>query len=305
MAETTLFLNALETAFPPDFITRERSELIEYGKDWTKNFAPDPLCVAFPRTTEDVSKLLRLCSEYGISVVPSGGRTGLAGGAVAAKKELVVSLKRMTHIGEVDAMARTLRVQAGAITEAIHHHCKPEGLTWPVDFASKGSSQVGGNIATNAGGVNVIRYGLTRQWVLGIQVVTANGDILELNGALEKNNTGIDLRQLFIGSEGTLGIITEATLKLAPLPGEEDVFLFAVPDLVPCSNSLSGPGPRRSPSKRSSFLPTTASRASRNTWAPGLRFPLPPPTTFCSKSNGRSRKVSPKNGSSRSWFPGS
>src|SRR5205807_2378706 len=103
---------------------------------------------------------------------------------------------------------------------------------WPVDFASKGSSHVGGNIATNAGGVKVIRYGLTRNWVLGLEVVLASGEILQLNGALEKNNTGTDLRQLFIGSEGTLGIITEATLKLARVPAKLSVFLFAVPDVA-------------------------------------------------------------------------
>jgi FAD/FMN-containing dehydrogenase len=117
------------------------------------------------------------------------------------------------------------------VTEAVHRHVAPHGLTWPVDFASKGSSQVGGNIATNAGGVKVIRYGLTRNWVLGLQVVLASGEVLELNGALEKNNTGLDLRQLFIGSEGTLGIITEATLKLTRLPHALRVFLFGVRDL--------------------------------------------------------------------------
>ncbi|MEO5726753.1 MAG: FAD-binding oxidoreductase, partial [Byssovorax sp.] len=106
------------------------------------------------------------------------------------------------------------------------------GLTWPVDFASKGSSHVGGNIATNAGGVKVYRYGLTRQWVLGLTVVLMSGEVLELNGALEKNNTGVDLRQLFIGSEGTLGIITSAVLKLTRVPEKLDVFLFAVPDLA-------------------------------------------------------------------------
>jgi FAD/FMN-containing dehydrogenase len=126
----------------------------------------------------------------------------------------------------------TLHVEAGAITEAVHQHCEPYGLTWPVDFASKGSSTVGGNIATNAGGVKVIRYGLTRQWVLGLVVVTASGDVLHLNGALEKNNTGADLRQLFIGSEGTLGIVTEATLKLTRVPGHLDVMLFSVADLA-------------------------------------------------------------------------
>lgn len=225
------FLKRLDTEFPKDFYTLDPHELQEYGKDWTKTFTPDPLCIAFPRTTDEVSRLMKLCSEFSIPVVPSGGRTGLAGGAVAAKKELVLSMKRMTRMDPVQVMSRTVRVQAGAITEGVHHHCKPAGLTWPVDFASKGSSQVGGNIATNAGGVNVIRYGLTRQWVLGLEVVTPNGDILELNGSLEKNNTGVDLRQLFIGSEGTLGVITEATLKLAPIPLEEDVFLFAVPSL--------------------------------------------------------------------------
>jgi FAD/FMN-containing dehydrogenase len=138
----------------------------------------------------------------------------------------------MNRMDPVDLLGNTVRVQAGAVTEAVHQHCAQHGLTWPVDFASKGSSHVGGNIATNAGGVKVIRYGLTRQWVLGLQVVTAKGQVLELNGALEKNNTGVDLRQLFIGSEGTLGIITEATLKLMRLPGKQEVFLFAVPDVA-------------------------------------------------------------------------
>jgi len=164
--------------------------------------------------------------------VPSGGRTGLAGGAMACNGELVVSLTRMRAIRAVDAVGATVRVQAGAITQAVHEHCAEHGLTWPVDFASKGSSTVGGNIATNAGGVKVIRYGLTRQWVLGLEVVVASGETLELGGALEKNNTGVDLRQLFIGSEGTLGIVTEATLKLVRLPGKLDVLLFAVPDLA-------------------------------------------------------------------------
>ncbi|MBF5044991.1 FAD-binding oxidoreductase [Aggregicoccus sp. 17bor-14] len=235
MASTPLppeFLRALEEGFPEDFLTREPGDLAEYGRDWTKVYAPAPAAVAFPRTTQEVSRLLALCSAHRVAVVPSGGRTGLAGGAVAARGELVLSLQRMSALGEVDLLGNTVRVQAGAVTEAVHQHAGAHGLTWPVDFASKGSSQVGGNIATNAGGVKVIRYGLTRQWVLGLQVVLASGEVLELNGALEKNNTGTDLRQLFIGSEGTLGVITEATLKLAPLPGPQSVFLFAVPDVA-------------------------------------------------------------------------
>ncbi|WP_141589266.1 FAD-binding oxidoreductase [Myxococcus sp. AB056] len=226
------FLQAITEGFPVDFLTREPGELQEYGRDWTRVYTPAPAAVALPRTTDEVARLLALCHQHHIAVVPSGGRTGLAGGAVAARGELVLSLQRMTRMGPVDLLGNTVRVQAGAVTEAVHHHCAEHGLTWPVDFASKGSSTVGGNIATNAGGVKVIRYGLTRQWVLGLQVVTAQGEVLELNGALEKNNTGTDLRQLFIGSEGTLGVITEATLKLTQLPGKQDVFLFAVPDVA-------------------------------------------------------------------------
>jgi FAD/FMN-containing dehydrogenase len=222
----------LERELPEGTITRDASDLAEYGKDWTKVYAPAPSAIALPRTTADVSRLLAICNEARAAVVPSGGRTGLAGGAVAAKGEIVLSLARMRRMDPVDVLGATVRVQAGAVTQAVHEHCAPHGLTWPVDFASKGSSQVGGNIATNAGGVKVIRYGLTRNWVLGLQVVLASGAVLELNGALEKNNTGTDLRQLFIGSEGTLGVITEATLKLARVPGALDVFLFAVPDLA-------------------------------------------------------------------------
>jgi len=226
------FLAAIASQLPADFLSTEADDLATFGRDWTKVHEPRPSAIAFPRSTDEVSRLMRLCSAHRVPVVPSGGRTGLAAGAVAANGELVVSLSRMRRMDPVDVLGATVRVQAGAVTEAVHHHVAPAGLTWPIDFASKGSSQVGGNIATNAGGVKVIRYGLTRQWVLGLQVVLASGEVLELNGALEKNNTGVDLRQLFIGSEGTLGIVTEATLKLSRLPEKLDVFLFAVPDLA-------------------------------------------------------------------------
>jgi FAD/FMN-containing dehydrogenase len=232
MSVSDAFTRAVREQLPADILTTEPAELAEYGRDWTRVFTPAPSAVAFPRSAAEVATLVGLCRAHQIAIVPSGGRTGLAGGAVAAKGELVLSLRKMNRIGEVDLLGNTVFAQAGAVTEAVHQHCAPHGLTWPVDFASKGSSTVGGNIATNAGGVKVIRYGLTRQWVLGLEVVTAEGRVLTLNGALEKNNTGLDLRQLFIGSEGTLGVITGATLKLTQLPGRQDVMLFAVPDIA-------------------------------------------------------------------------
>jgi FAD/FMN-containing dehydrogenase len=225
------FLDALARDFPSDFGSQTPADLATYGRDWTKVYAPAPSLLVRPRSTEEVSRFLKLATAHGIAVVPSGGRTGLAGGAVARNGEVVLSLERMRTIGAVDPVALTVHVQAGAITEAVHQACTAHELFWPVDFASKGSSQVGGNIATNAGGVRVIRYGLTRQWVLGLTVVTMAGEVMELNGALEKNNTGVDLRQLFIGSEGILGVITEATLKLTRAPEKVEVFLFALDSL--------------------------------------------------------------------------
>ncbi len=232
MSLSATVTDALLEILGADGLSTAPDDLVEYGRDWTRVHEPAPSAIAFPRSTEQVAAVVKLCCDHEVPVVPSGGRTGLAAGAVAKDGELVLSLERMRAIGEVSPVALTLHVEAGAITEAVHQKASERGLTWPVDFASKGSSQVGGNIATNAGGVKVIRYGLTRQWVLGLTVVTGTGEVLELGGALEKNNTGVDLRQLFIGTEGTLGIVTEATLKLAREPGHLDVFFFAVEDLA-------------------------------------------------------------------------
>lgn len=220
----------LVAAFPAGLFSQDPGDLEHYGKDWTRTFAPNPRAVAFPRSTEEVSKLLKLCSEMGLAVVPSGGRTGLSGGAMATNGELVLSLTKMNKIGKVDLLSLSVVVEAGAVTEAVHHAAADYDLTWPVDFGSKGSSTVGGNISTNAGGINVIRYGMTRHWVLGLTVVLMSGEVLQLNGSLEKNNAGLDLKHLFIGSEGTLGIVTEATLKLTPIESDTKLFFFGVTD---------------------------------------------------------------------------
>jgi FAD/FMN-containing dehydrogenase len=269
--------SAIAREFPADFLTVDPAERAEYGRDWTRVYPPAPAAVAFPRTTDEVSRLLALCDAHRFPVVPSGGRTGLAGGAVAARGELVVSLARMRRMDPVDELGATVRVQAGAVTEAVHRHVAAHGLIWPVDFASKGSSQIGGNLSTNAGGVRVIRYGLTRSWVLGLEVVLASGAVLEANGALEKNNTGLDLRQLFIGTEGTLGIITEATLKLAPAPGPTAVLLAAVPDLAGVLRLFRAA--RRAPFAIAAFEFFTDRCLRRLERHRGLRSPLTTPTT--------------------------
>lgn len=223
-------LTVLEGKLPQDVILLSSEDSAPYGGDWTR-MTGSPLVVFLPKTTEQVSLILKTCNELKIPVIPSGGRTGLSGGAVVTHSEVVLNLSRMNKISSVDNLGRTVRVQAGAVTETVHEHCAKEGLLWPIDLASKGTCEVGGNLATNAGGVRVIRYGMARKWVSGLQIVTMNGDIVELNRGLEKNNTGYDLIQLILGSEGTLAVITEATLKLVRLPQKEKVLFFSLPSL--------------------------------------------------------------------------
>ncbi|MDT8322011.1 MAG: FAD-binding oxidoreductase, partial [Xanthomonadales bacterium] len=167
-------------------------------------------------------------ASEGIALVPSGGRTGLSGGAVAADGEVVVSFDRMRKIVDFNAIDRSVTVEAGVVTAAVQQFAVGHGLYYPVSFASEGSSQVGGNIATNAGGIRVLRYGLTRDRVIGLKVVTGTGELLDCNRGLIKNASGYDLRHLFIASEGTLGLIVEATLKLVEPPPPAKVLLLGV-----------------------------------------------------------------------------
>jgi len=202
-----------------------------YGKDWTKHITPKPSAIVFPKNTAEVKAIVDWARANKISLVPSGGRTGLSGAAIAFKGEVVVSFERMNRILEFDQYDQTVVCEPGVITEQLQNFALEKGLYFPVDFASRGSSQVGGNIATNAGGIKVLRYGLFRNWVASLEVVTGAGEVLNLNRSLVKNATGYDLRHLFIGSEGTLGFITQATMQLTRPPLELAVFLFAVPNL--------------------------------------------------------------------------
>ncbi|WP_313455618.1 FAD-binding oxidoreductase [Stenotrophomonas sp.] len=207
----------------------DAADLEHYGRDWTRRWTPAPLAIALPASVEEVQAVLRWCSAQGVAVVPSGGRTGLSGGAVAANGELVLSLERMNKPLAFNAVDRTLTVQAGMALEAVHNAALEHGLIYPVDFAARGSCSIGGNIATNAGGIRVIRYGNTREWIAGLKVVTVSGELLELNKGLIKNSSGYDFRQLLIASEGTLGVIVEATLKLTDPPPASNVMLLALP----------------------------------------------------------------------------
>ncbi len=224
-------LQDLRISLPQLALSEEPDDLSQYGKDWTKHFQPQPIGVAFPRSTADVKAIVLWARRNKIGLVPSGGRTGLSGGAVATRGELVVNFEKMNRILSFDPFDQAVTCQPGVITEQLQVFAQEKGLYFPVDFASRGSSQIGGNISTNAGGIKVLRYGLFRQWVSGLEVVTGAGEVLKLNQGLIKNATGYDLRQLFIGAEGTLGFITEATLQVTRPPQDLMVFLFAVPHL--------------------------------------------------------------------------
>ena len=224
-------IQELSAVLTPEQVAVDPASLETYGQDWTRFTPPAPTAIVFPRDTADVVAVVECARRCQFALVPSGGRTGLSGGACAANGEVVVSMDKMNAISPVNLTDRTVTVGAGAITQNVQQAARDADLFYPVDFASSGSSQIGGNIATNAGGINVIRYGMTREWVAGLTVVTGKGEVLELNKGLMKNNTGLDFRHLFIGSEGILGFITEATLKLTAPPKDPTVLVLGLSDM--------------------------------------------------------------------------
>lgn len=227
----TAALSELKNLIPSDRIQTDESSLMHYGKDWTTYFDIKAAAVVFPTTTTEVQALVMWARKNNFGLVPSGGRTGLSGAAVATNGEVVVSFEKMNKILKFDPIDATLTVEPGVILEELQNEAKKMGLFYPVDFAARGSAHVAGSIATNAGGIRVVRYGVTRPWVAGLKVVTGTGEILDLNKSLIKNNTGFDFRQLMIGSEGTLGFITEATMQLTAAPVKAQVLLLGLPNL--------------------------------------------------------------------------
>ena len=213
-----------------------------YVTDWRENFVGNALAVVRPANTEEVAAVVRLCAAEKVSVVPQGGNTGLVGGGIPQQKgrEIVLSLNRMTRIVDIDPIGYTMTVEAGVILKTIQETAAANDRLFPLSLAAEGSCSIGGNLSTNAGGVQVLHYGNARQLVLGLEVVTPQGEIWNGLRALKKDNTGYDLRDLYLGAEGTLGIITRAVLKLWPKPKDVATAWVAVPSPEAAVALLSG-----------------------------------------------------------------
>jgi FAD/FMN-containing dehydrogenase len=219
----------LLATLPADLLLGDGDDLERFSHDWSGDHHGRPLAVARPRTTEDVSLILRHCHRLHIPVVPQGGLTGLVGAAVPADKaELVLSLERMNRVRRIDPLDFAMVVEAGCVLEVAKQAAEAAGCILPITFGAQGSCRIGGNVATNAGGFNVLRYGMTRDLVLGLEVVLADGRVWNGLKLLRKDNRGYDLKQIFIGSEGTLGVVTAAALKLFPRPEQVETALVAL-----------------------------------------------------------------------------
>jgi FAD/FMN-containing dehydrogenase len=214
------FINALRAVAGDRNVLVGERDTDSYLTDWRKQYRGAAECVVRPARTAEVAAVVRLCAEAGVAVVPQGGNTGLVGGSVptGAQREIVISLARMNRIRDLDALNDTITVEAGCVLAEVQRAAAEADRLFPLSLAAEGSCQIGGNLSTNAGGVNVLRYGNAREQVLGLEAVLPDGRIWDGLRGLRKDNTGYDLKQLFIGAEGTLGIITAAVLRLQPKP---------------------------------------------------------------------------------------
>ena len=201
--------------------------------DWHGQYHGQALAVVMPETTAQVANIMAFADANDIVVVPQGGNTGFMGGATpdADGRTIVLSLRRMNRIREIDATNMSMTVEAGCVLQSLHEETEKQGLYFPLNLAAKGSCTIGGNLGTNAGGLNVVRYGTTRELTLGLEVVLMGGRVLNMLSGLRKDNTGYDLRNLFVGSEGTLGVITAATMKLFPQPAARATAFAEVRDV--------------------------------------------------------------------------
>jgi FAD/FMN-containing dehydrogenase len=222
-------LARLKEAAGPNGFSQNPAEIAPHLEEWRSKYHGHSPLLLKPAKTAEVSAILAICNETGTPVVPQGGNTGLVGGQIPFDGEVLLSLARMNKVRAHDAAAHALTVEAGVVLAAAQKAADDVDLYFPLSLASEGSATIGGNLSTNAGGVHVLRYGMARDLVLGLEVVLADGRVLDLLRTLRKDNTGYDLKQLFIGAEGTLGIITAAVLKLFPKPARRATAFIAVP----------------------------------------------------------------------------
>jgi FAD/FMN-containing dehydrogenase len=222
-------LGRLKDAVGAKGFSQDPAEIAPHLEEWRGKYHGTSPLLLKPATTAEVSAALRICNDSGIPVVTQGGNTGLVGGQIPRHGEVLLSTARLSRIRALDDSGATLTVEAGVTLAQVQQAADEKQLLFPLRLASEGSCTIGGNIATNAGGTHVLRYGMTRALVLGLEVVLANGTVLEMLRALHKDNTGYDLKQNFIGSEGTLGVVTAACLKLFPKPEVTVVAFAAVP----------------------------------------------------------------------------
>ncbi|WP_420474151.1 FAD-binding oxidoreductase [Noviherbaspirillum sp. ST9] len=224
------FLDQCRSAIGDSYVLTDASDMAGYLTDWRRRFTGKALAVVKPGNTEQVAAIVRLCNTYRVPVVPQGGNTGLVLGSVPddSGTAIVMSLTRLNRIPSVDTINNTMTVEAGCILEQVQNAAAESGRLFPLSLAAEGSCTIGGNLSSNAGGTAVLRYGNSRELCLGVEVVTAQGEIWDGLRGLRKDNTGYDLRDLFIGAEGTLGIITAAVLKLFPQPQAQLTALAAM-----------------------------------------------------------------------------
>ncbi len=228
------FLTEMESILGKSYVLTTEDDTTPYLTDWRKRYTGKALAILLPGNASEVAAVVKACARENIALVPQGGHTGFCGGATpdASGKQVVLNLKRMNQIREIDASNQTISLEAGCILQAVQERAASEGFLFPLSLGAEGSCMIGGNLATNAGGTNVLRYGNTRDLCLGLEVVTAQGEIWHGLKGLRKDNTGYDLRDLFIGSEGTLGIITAAVMKLYPLPISQWTTLVATENIA-------------------------------------------------------------------------
>jgi FAD/FMN-containing dehydrogenase len=225
-----LILNKLKSVVGSNGWITSKNELTPYITEWRDILEGNPLIVLLPNSTKEVSDIIKICAYHKIAIVPQGGNTGLCGGAIPDKsgKQVIISLKNLNRIRKLIKDEHVVVLEAGCILSKIHEKMERNNLSFPIDMSSSGSCQIGGNISTNAGGTNVLKYGTLRAQVLGLEVVLPSGEIWNGISRLKKDTAGYDLKQLFIGAEGTLGVITAASLKVYPSPKEIKTALIAI-----------------------------------------------------------------------------